>query len=77
MENIRCIHCGSDMVLKGYDYDSGHILYECQECNESFADTDIKRCENCEKQILDNEGVEYDDMTFCSEECLKQYKEKH
>lgn len=75
MEKIRCIHCGSDMVLKGYDYDNGIIRYECQECGEDFTENDIKRCEVCDKQVLDNEYLEYDDTKFCSDDCLKKYKE--
>ena len=74
MENIICPHCGSDMLISDFDYNSGKIYYECQECNNTFSENDIVYCDECDEQIVEGYGIEYDGMIFCSKKCLEKYK---
>lgn len=76
MENIRCIHCGSDMVISDYDYNQGIMYYECQECGTEFNEKQITSCDECGEQIIEGEGIYSDGMIFCSDECINKYNEE-
>lgn len=65
-QQIYCIHCGSDMVESGYNYETAHTEYTCQECGETFTQWDIPICEGCGKQILEEEFV-FLDETLCKD----------
>lgn len=76
MEDIVCVNCGSELVKKDFDYNDGLIHYECDECGHRFTDSDILYCDECGKQMLSDEQIDTDVMSFCSNECFKKYLEK-
>lgn len=73
MDELICPNCGSEMVGAEYDYDDGHIHYECYECGNTFVDTSLVYCDECGHQVTDFESVEHDGMVFCSKECKEKY----
>lgn len=62
MDKIYCINCGSDMVESNYNYSTAHTDYECQECGEKFTNVDITFCEDCGRQIVEEEFVFLDEI---------------
>lgn len=71
---IHCPHCGSDDVIKNYNYDTALIDYECRECGADFTDNNLQFCDGCGEQIIGN-GIWDDGYLFCSMECCNTFNE--
>lgn len=77
MEKIICPHCGSDMVISNFDYDTSKCFYECEACGHQFSENDIVYCDECGEQITEDERIDYNGMVFCSKDCLKEYLQEN
>ncbi|MBR6515473.1 MAG: IS1 family transposase [Bacilli bacterium] len=65
-QKVHCTRCGSDDVEKNYNYNSGKTDFECQECGHHFTHRDITYCEDCGRQIIEEEFV-FLNETLCKD----------
>ena len=66
MSKVFCVHCGSDMVENNFNYNTGYTDYTCEECGGHFTNRDITYCEDCGRQIVEEEFV-FLDETLCKD----------
>ncbi len=66
MGKVHCIHCGSDMVTNNFNYVTANTDFTCEECGGTFTHLDITYCEDCGKQIVEEEFV-FLNETLCKD----------
>lgn len=62
MGKIICVNCGSDMVENHYNYETSNTDFHCNECGADFTHRDITYCEDCGRQIVEEEFVFLNDI---------------
>lgn len=77
MDKVKCVFCNSTMLVSDYDYNSGIIRYECEECGKTFSEDNITHCDECGEQVIEDERIDYDGMVFCCGECVRKYRKEN
>ena len=70
-KKVKCPKCGSDLVDSNYNYETSHTDHKCEECGNTFTESDLHYCEDCGCQIIDIETFVLFNDILC-EDCYNK-----